>query len=179
MSLLVKLRRGEGPFWGRLKRLARWALRAHVPVFWLNRPLFSLLYHAHVAGRGLIERLLRFFWYEPLFRSQAAVGAGFQMEQMPYIHGTGRIVLGDGVSFSGKPQFIFGNRADTHPELVIGDHTFIGHGCTFAVSHSLRIGRRHRPHNAMPGRAMSTSRELRSASRSRPGPQLTCRHPTT
>jgi acetyltransferase-like isoleucine patch superfamily enzyme len=37
--------------------------------------------------------------------------------------------------------FLFGNRADTHPELIIGDDTFIGHGCSFAVSCSVKVGK--------------------------------------
>src|SRR5690348_11954918 len=111
MNLIVKLRRGEGPFWGRLKWLAKKVLHFHLPVFWLTRPFWALCYHAHVAGRSLLAGLLRFFWYEPLFRSQCArVGESFEMEQLPYVHGTGRISLGDHVTFGGKPCFIFGNR---------------------------------------------------------------------
>jgi hypothetical protein len=32
MSLVVKLRRGEGPFWGTLKCLIKSAFRFHLPV---------------------------------------------------------------------------------------------------------------------------------------------------
>ena len=70
-----------------------------------------------------------------------AVGAGFQMEHLPYIHGSGKIVLGDHVSFGGKPAFIFGNRGDGVPEVVIGDHTFIGHHTSLVVSSSVRVGK--------------------------------------
>ena len=49
MNLIVKLRRGEGPFWGTLKWLARQVLSFHVPVFWLTRPLFALLYLVNQA----------------------------------------------------------------------------------------------------------------------------------
>jgi acetyltransferase-like isoleucine patch superfamily enzyme len=142
MNLLVKLRRGEGPFWGALKRLVKRALRFHLPVFWLTRPLFGLLYLVHVGLRELAATLLRFFWYEPLFRSQcASVGEGFQMEGLPYIHGSGRITIGANVTFGGRPDFIFGNRGETFPELTIGEHTYVGHACSFAVSSSVRIGR--------------------------------------
>jgi acetyltransferase-like isoleucine patch superfamily enzyme len=63
------------------------------------------------------------------------------MERLPYIQGSGRIVIGNHVTFGGKPDFMFGNRADTQPELIIGDHTFIGHQCLFAVSRSVTIGK--------------------------------------
>jgi acetyltransferase-like isoleucine patch superfamily enzyme len=142
MNLIVKLRRGEGPFWGTLKGLARRVLSFHIPVFWLTRPIFAFFYLVHVSCREGFAALVRFFWYEPLFRSQcASVGEAFRMEQMPYLHGSGRIVLGDHVCFGGKPTFIFGNRGDKHPELVVGDHTFLGHLCSFSVSASVRIGR--------------------------------------
>ena len=51
MSLVVKLRRGEGPFWGRLKWLARKALSFHLPVCGPTRPLFAFCYLLHVACR--------------------------------------------------------------------------------------------------------------------------------
>ncbi|WP_410000407.1 acyltransferase [Gemmata sp. SH-PL17] len=61
---------------------------------------------------------------------------------MPYLTGKGRIHLGDGVRLSGKPSFAFGRAgAEGAPELVIGDDTFIGHGCSFSVGRSVRIGR--------------------------------------
>lgn len=142
MSLVVKLRRGEGPFWGTLKGLARRVLSFHLPVFWLTRPFFAFLYLLHVTGREMIAAGLRFFWNEPLFRSQCVrVGEGFRMEHMPYIHGRGRIVLGSHVCFGGKPTFMFGNRAEDQPELIVGDHTFLGHDCSIAVARSVMIGK--------------------------------------
>lgn len=141
MNLIVKLRRGEGPFWGRLKWLAKKILRFHLPVFWLTRPFFSLCYFAHVAGRETLASLLRFFWYEPLFRSRCErVGDAFQMEDLPYIDGTGKIALGDHVTFGGRPTFIFGNRGERTPEVTIGNHTFLGHGSSYVCSSSITIG---------------------------------------
>jgi acetyltransferase-like isoleucine patch superfamily enzyme len=141
MRIAVRIRRGEGPFWSRVKWLAKKTLNFHLPVFWLTRPIFSFFYFCHVAVREGIGRAVRLLWYEPLFRSQcAAVGEGFTMGPLPYLNGTGRITLGNHVTFGGKPNFIFGNRLNAEPELVIGDHTFIGHGCCFAVAKSLRIG---------------------------------------
>src|SRR5207244_4318782 len=88
MSLIVKLRRGEGPFWGGMKRLAKRVLHFHIPVVGLTLPLFRGLYLLHVFCRELLSSALRFFWYEPLFRSQCeSVGENFQMEQLPYMQG--------------------------------------------------------------------------------------------
>ena len=142
MSFAIKLRQGEGPFWGTLKRVARYALQVHLPISGWNKPIFGLLYRSHVLARESIAWALRFFWYEPLFRSQCAeVGDAFRMEQLPYITGRGRIVIGHSVRLSGKPSLGFSNRLGVPPELSIGDGTFIGHGCSINVAESVRIGK--------------------------------------
>jgi acetyltransferase-like isoleucine patch superfamily enzyme len=124
-----------------LKWLARQVLHFHVPVFSATKPLFGALYGLHVVLREGVIWALRFFWYEPLFRSQCvSVGDGFQMEQLPYLSGRGRIVIGQRVQLSGKPSFGFSNRVHASPQLLIGDRTFIGHGCSIGVAESVRIG---------------------------------------
>lgn len=141
-SWTIRLRRGEGPLWRRLKSLARAALHFHVPVAGAARPAFGALYCVHAALREAIGFALRLFWFEPLFRSQCEqVGDRFYMEQLPYLAGKGTIRLGEGVRLSGKPSILFGNRFRDRPELIIGDHTFIGHECSFRIADSVRIGR--------------------------------------
>jgi acetyltransferase-like isoleucine patch superfamily enzyme len=142
MSWVAKLRRGEGPVWGRLKNLARAVLTFHIPVAGPLRPVFGLLYRLHEFGRESLSWGLRFFWYEPLFRSQCrSVGSGFRMERLPYISGSGSIFLGDRVYLSGKPQFEFATTRGTKPEIVIGDDSFVGHQCMIFCARSVRIGR--------------------------------------
>ena len=143
MGFVAKLRRGEGPFWGRLKSLLKALLTFHLPVNAVTRPLFRLLYRFHVTARELIAWALRFFWYEPLFRSQCeSVGSGFRMEELPYIQGQGRIVIGNGVRLSGKSGITFGRRVDRHlPLLEIGDGTFVGHQCGFNIGSQIVLGR--------------------------------------
>ncbi len=142
MKWTVLLRRGEGPFWGILKRSILATLRFHLPVVPLTQPIFRFLYGVHVVvGTGCLL-LLKIFWYEPLFRSQCeSVGQGLEMDRLHFLTGHGRIVIGDYVCLSGKSGITFGNRWKVSPELVIGDHTFIGHGCSIAVADSVRIGR--------------------------------------
>jgi maltose O-acetyltransferase len=62
------------------------------------------------------------------------------MEQLPYITGKGRILLGASVRLSGKPSIGFSNRFDVLPELMIGDNTFIGHLCSFNIARKVTIG---------------------------------------
>jgi acetyltransferase-like isoleucine patch superfamily enzyme len=141
MSILTKLRRGQGPFWGTLKKIALGVLHFHIPVAGPTRLLFRLLYVLHVTLREALTWALRFFWYEPLFRIQcAAIGPGFRMERLPYLMGKGRIVLGRNVYLDGKSAIGFSNRVHELPELVVGDDTFIGNGCGLFVADSIRIG---------------------------------------
>ena len=128
--------------WGPVKTAAKRAISFHVPVNRLTRPLFRALYHFHVAVREGWIWARRFFWNEPLFRSQCeSVGRRLRMEELPYIYGVGRIVVGDGVRLSGKSSIAFGRSYWDVPELLIGDGTFVGHDCGFHVARSVRLGR--------------------------------------
>ena len=51
MGVAAKLRRGEGPVFGPLKRFLKTLLRIHLPVNALTRPLFRCLYKLHVFCR--------------------------------------------------------------------------------------------------------------------------------
>jgi len=70
-----------------------------------------------------------------------SVGSNLRIEELPYIQGDGRIRLGAGVRFSGKPSIAFGRSFSDSPELLIGDGTFIGHGCAFHIGRFIHIGR--------------------------------------
>jgi acetyltransferase-like isoleucine patch superfamily enzyme len=140
--LLSRIRRGEGPFWGTLKRMALAVLSFHLPTGGPLRPFWRLMYSLHVCIRESWIWFRRFFWNEPLFRSQCvSVGSGFRMEELPYIQGHGQITIGCGVRLSGKPGMAFNNRYLEAPELTIGDGTFIGNQCSFRVARSIRIGK--------------------------------------
>lgn len=142
MSLAAKIRRGEGPIYGLAKDIARRILHAHIPVNLATKRFFSALYTVHVIGRESIIWMLRFFWYEPLLRSQCErIGSGFQMEQLPYIFGRGKIIIGSNVRLSGKSAIGFSYRdGQSLPELRFGDATFIGHDCRFEIRSAIRVG---------------------------------------
>ncbi len=141
-STVIKLRRGQGPLWGGLKRAARRGLSCHMPVTELTRPVFAMLFGLHVVVREACAWIVRFLWSEPLFRSQcASVGAGFRMERLPYLLGRGTISIGRDVRLSGKSNIGFSNRYGREPALTIGDGTFIGHDCSFSIADSITIGR--------------------------------------
>jgi acetyltransferase-like isoleucine patch superfamily enzyme len=126
----------------RIKPLALRVLTAHVPVAGPLRPFFRLLYALHVGVREALGQVLRFVWFEPLLRSQCeSVGAGFSMEQLPYVWGSGHIVIGDRVRLSGKSSISFHHAGGRVPELRIGDGSFLGHDCSIGVASSIAIGR--------------------------------------
>lgn len=143
-GLATRIRRADDPFSKRIKGVVRGLLQFHLPVAGPTRFFFGLLYRLHVLIRELTIWASRFFWYEPLFRSQCeTIGERFQMEKLPYLVGSGRILIGSGVRMSGKPSVTFSNRGQAaRPELRIGDDTFIGHGCAFSVAQSVRVGSR-------------------------------------
>ncbi len=140
-NLMVKLRRGEGPFWRVAKRIALWVLHFSLPVGPFSKPFFSFFYAAHVTTKFAILNLLRIFWFEPLFRSQCAtVGSGFYMERLAYLDGAGKISIGSSVRFSGKSCLAFCTSVWQNPELTIGNATFVGHGCSISAAQSIQIG---------------------------------------
>ena len=138
-ALNVQQRRGGQ----RAKDVAKRMLQFHIPVGAVNRPAVGALYRLHVTARAAIGWSARFFWYEPLFRSQCdSVGDCFSMEQLPYLVGRGQILIGSDVRFSGKPSFAFSTRHCIAPQLSIGDHCFLGHNCAITVAQQVKIGNR-------------------------------------
>ncbi|HUK40054.1 MAG TPA: LnmK family bifunctional acyltransferase/decarboxylase, partial [Candidatus Acidoferrales bacterium] len=69
-----------------------------------------------------------------------AAGAHIKIERLPYILNTGRIIVGDHVTLSGSSDITFSNIVRPDPELCIGNHTFIGHGCNLSAAESIVIG---------------------------------------
>lgn len=126
---------------GLVKRYVRWLLQCHIPVNAITKPVFAVLYLLHVICREGVAWLLRFAWYEPLFRSQCmSVGQKFQMEQLPYIVGNGAILIGNGVQLSGKPNFVFNSKYLKRPLIEIGEGTFIGHNVSLRAAKAIRLG---------------------------------------
>lgn len=122
-----------------LKRILHSEIR--FPGF-INKLLVSI--HAFVvflfeAGNALGGLLI----VAPLTRAICAkVGKGLRIERLPYIRGTGEIILGDGVYLSGKISIGFGPPvAGRKPRFVVGDHSFIGHQCGFLIRSRIEIGK--------------------------------------
>jgi acetyltransferase-like isoleucine patch superfamily enzyme len=138
-TFLVRIRRGETPFYAFLYRTLRASLHAHVPVPRFIAPMFRGLYHVHFFVRTMLYRAVRFFYWEPIFRGRCeSVGKNLEMILLPDIASHVQIFVGDNVHLNG----FFGvgsGRASESPRLVLQDNVHVGHMCYFAVNKEIVI----------------------------------------
>ena len=79
---------------------------------------------------------------EPLFKAHCqSSGRGVTDVFIHWITGRGDIIIGDDVLVDGKCSITFASRYAAAPSLIVGDHTGIGHGCTFSMGQRITIGR--------------------------------------
>lgn len=93
--------------------------------------------------RTALDFLRRVFIAEPLFKVFCTTyGKNLHTGiHMPWVHGKGDLVIGDDVMIDGKCNFFFAVRYSQRPRLAIGDHTGIGHNCSFTIGKEIRIGK--------------------------------------
>jgi acetyltransferase-like isoleucine patch superfamily enzyme len=93
--------------------------------------------------RSFYYFLLRFFLAEPLFKAYCKKRGRFVRTgiHLPWIQGKGDLLVGEDVSIDGKLNVSFAARFSDHPTLSIGDHTGIGHNCSFTIGKRITIGR--------------------------------------
>ena len=139
-SFILKIKRAETPFYARLKRAGKAVLTFQFPlprvldrVYLIIQYLLVLKYHAE-------ERINVVCFGFPTLRARCvSVGKRLQMESPPYITGSVEIYLGDDVRLSG-PFTISGGRIFDKTQFKVGNRTFIGSGCVFAIAKSITIG---------------------------------------
>ena len=124
-------------------RLAR-GLRRGARRFTLPAPRIVVrpLLWGFLAGRFVYHFAKRVFVCEPLFKAYCE-SYGRNLRTGTFVHwvqGKGAIVLGDDCLVDGKSTFTFAHRYADRPVLQIGDHTAIGHDCTFIVGKRITIG---------------------------------------
>jgi acetyltransferase-like isoleucine patch superfamily enzyme len=105
----------------------------------ITAPLLALT----IAVRTTYYFLRRVFIAEPLFKVYCT-RYGRHLHTGIYIHwvqGKGELLIGDEVSIRGKCSFFFAARYSETPRMLIGDHTGIGHNCSFTVGKEIRIGK--------------------------------------
>jgi|SRR5579862_5195840 len=133
-SLLLKIRRGETPFYRGIKNTARAIESSNLPLPRFLHPLLRLGFNAQQAARIGLRWMFSYFVCEPMFRGRCvSVGKKFRMWSMPYIMGHARIYIGDNVNFFGKVD-IFSGRLFDEPKLVLGNRVDLGHNVLFLVN---------------------------------------------
>ncbi|HEY4529590.1 MAG TPA: acyltransferase [Luteimonas sp.] len=96
-----------------------------------------------LALRGSVFFLRRILVAEPLFKAYCTrVGRGVTTGvHVPWVQGSGELVVGDHVRISGKISINFAASFTRRPRLEIGDHSDIAHDTRFVVGREIRIGR--------------------------------------
>lgn len=122
------------------RRVYRGLLQFSIPAPKLiTAPLMALV----VAVRSTYFFVRRVFIAEPMFKSYCtSYGRNLHTGiYIPWVMGKGEIILGDHVSLDGRPAIFFAARYSERPRLLIGDHTGIGHACSFTIGKEIRIGK--------------------------------------
>ncbi|MBZ5580644.1 MAG: acyltransferase [Acidobacteriia bacterium] len=138
-SFMLKVRRGETPFYRGLRDTAKAIRSSALPLPRLIHPALRLGFACQQAVRGALSFLTSYLLREPLFRGRcASVGKRFRLCRMPFVIGHARIRIGDDVNFFGKVD-IFSGRIFDEPTLIIKDRVDIGHNVVFVVNKEIVI----------------------------------------
>jgi acetyltransferase-like isoleucine patch superfamily enzyme len=138
-GFILKIRRGETPFYRTLRDIARTVRSSTLPLPRFLNPVLSILFDIHNGIWRVVPFLVSYFYREPLFRGRcSSIGKRFRLFQMPYVVGQAKIVIGDDVNFFGG-VFIMSGRMFDEPRLIIGDRVDIGHNVGFVVNKEIVI----------------------------------------
>jgi acetyltransferase-like isoleucine patch superfamily enzyme len=139
-SFILKIKRAETPFHARIKGIGKAVLTFQIPVSRVFDPIYLIIRRLQILKYDAQERISVACFGFPILRAMCvSVGKHLQMEGFPYITGPVQVYLGDDVRLSGSFT-ISGGRIFDKPEFRVGNRTFIGSGCAFAVAKSITIG---------------------------------------
>ncbi|HWB95746.1 MAG TPA: acyltransferase [Bryobacteraceae bacterium] len=136
----LKVKRGDGPFYGWLRRALKSGLQMNLPVPGLLKPVLRVFYELHYVVIVLLRRMLVFFYKEPLFRSRCeSVGRNLYLDgPMPFVMGQAEIHIGNNVKINGALSILSGRFVD-RPKLTIQDRAIIGAGTVISVNREVVI----------------------------------------
>lgn len=137
--LKLKIKRGETPFYRRLRAFLKSLFRLNLPVPRLFYPLLRMLYEFHYFVIVVVRRAIIFFYKEPLFRSRCtSVGKRLTLYDMPFVMGHADIQIGDDVTITGHIMVVSGRFLDK-PRLIIKDRAAVGGGTVISVNREVII----------------------------------------
>jgi acetyltransferase-like isoleucine patch superfamily enzyme len=138
-SFLLKLKRGETPFFRFLNRTVKGVMTANLPLPLFLNPVLGRLYTLHQSVMEGFRRAGAYLYSEPLFRGRCeSIGKRFSMTKLPYVISHAKIYIGDDVNFFGKVD-IFSGRIFDEPKLILGNRVDIGHNVSFVVNKEIVI----------------------------------------
>jgi len=138
-TIILKVRRGETPFYRRLKTIAKAVLSSTLPLPRFSHPVLRLGFYLQQTAFRTAAFFFSYFIREPLFRGRCVcVGKRFRLTRMPYVVGHAKIYIGDNVNFFGKVD-IFSGRMLDEPRLILKDRVDIGHNVLFVVNREIVI----------------------------------------
>jgi acetyltransferase-like isoleucine patch superfamily enzyme len=138
-AFILKIRRGETPFYRRLRNVAKRLRSSTLPLPRFLHPALRICFHAQQQMLVAARWLFSYFCREPLFRGRCvSVGKRFRLEVMPYVVGHTKIYIGNDVNFFGKVDISSGRMFD-EPTLILKDRVDIGHGVSFVVNKQIVI----------------------------------------
>jgi acetyltransferase-like isoleucine patch superfamily enzyme len=138
-SIMLKIRRGETPFYRRLRSTAGRVRSSTLPLPKFANPLLRFGFAVQQNFLQGLRWALSYFFYQPLFRGRClTVGTRFHVWRMPFVVGHASISIGNDVNFFGKVD-VFSGRQFEEPRLVLGDRVDIGHNVVFLVNKEIVI----------------------------------------
>ncbi len=138
-EIALKIRRGDGWFFGALRRIAKRMLRSNLPLPSFLRTFYRGLYHLHFLVIYAVRWTVNYFYCEPAFRSRCtSVGKNLHLWLMPDVAGHADIIIGDNVNIFGHLGVTSGRVIDK-PRLIIKDRADIGHMVFIGVNKEVVI----------------------------------------
>ncbi len=138
-AFILKIKRGETPFYRFVRRVAKGALVSTLPLPGFVNPLLRFGFNLQAAIADAFRWAFSYFYREPLFRGRCeSVGKRFRLTKMPFVMSHAKIYIGDDVNFFGKVDLQSGRIFD-EPRLVIGNRVDIGHNVVFLVNKEIVI----------------------------------------
>ena len=138
-NLILKIRRGDTPFYRSLRSLARGVRGSSLPLPRALNPLLRAGFNLQAAIADAFRWAVTYFYREPLFRGRCeSFGKRVRVSRMPFVVGHAKIYVGDDVNFFGKMD-VFSGRIFDEPRLVLHDRVDIGHNVVFVVNKEIVI----------------------------------------
>ena len=138
MNLILKIKKAETPFHALIKKVLLSLYKMNIPV---NRALFRILYGIRIIVINIFKIIKNKLWDVPVFKSICKEYGNnlILYHGIPHINGDVEISIGNDVSFY-ESRIEAYEKADSCPQLKIGNNVVIGPGSIFKIKNIISIG---------------------------------------